>query len=103
MISIIVTRDSVCAGDDVDAPHEIVLTIEGSLTKELLLQKVAKQTVDIHYPEQKWVCVWNGENVAEYSKAGTIVNCNKMTVAKSNVVHFRYEWVASSSSKNGLG
>ncbi len=93
MITVIVTRDSVCAGDDVDAPHEVSYSFDPAILKDAVLKEVAKMTIDTHYPEQKWICVWNGINVAEYSKSGSSVDLEKIVLSNLNKVHFKYVWI----------
>jgi len=45
VFELIVWRDSVCAGDDCDAPHELAL----SLPRESTLRQAAAQLLDVRY------------------------------------------------------
>ena len=93
MITVNVTRDSVCAGDDVDAPHEVSHLFDSATTKESILNDISRKTVDTHYPEQKWICVWNGIEVAEYRRSGCSIDLNKIVLSNTNDVHFKYVWI----------
>ncbi len=92
-LMVIVTRDSVCAGDDVDAPHEVSYVFDSATSKDDILKAISRKTVDTQYPEQKWVCVWNGIDVAEYQRSGCAIDLDKIVLSNVNAVHFKYVWI----------
>ena len=61
-----VTRDSVCMGDDVDAPHEQTLEIAGNQSPEAILREVIRRypLASIAGGKATWVCKVAGKPVA---------------------------------------
>jgi hypothetical protein len=55
---IILTRDSVCAGDDSDAPHEVVWDFPGEVSAQVLLERAAKDYC-IHMTNASWIAYEN--------------------------------------------
>ena len=89
MIKFIVTRDSVCAGDDIDAPHEVIHEHKGDIEKIDLVNYICRKTVDTDSPENTWVCLWNGVIVAEFKRGRKIYKFECLIIKKLNVIHFK--------------
>ena len=90
-IAITVTRDSVCAGDDCDAPH-------GKLLEEYSLLDAAAFAKAVSYgylPSvagigHTWTCLLNDVRIAEISNSGIQPLVRATPFSDSNRVHFVY-------------
>jgi hypothetical protein len=65
-ITVVLTRDSVCAGDDCDAPHEKTIKTYSFTDPEVL----ARETSSGYLPNvagvgHSWLCVLNDIKIAE--------------------------------------
>ena len=100
MIDFEVTRDSVCMGDDVDAPHYAKLSLESNLPlKELVTTILNKyQLASVASPKVYWICKINGIHVATITVTEDLCRsiqfeegC-KVHLDLLNSVHFKYAW-----------
>jgi hypothetical protein len=90
-IPVVITRDSVCAGDDCDAPHEKNTEVYSYLDPETF----ARETSAGYLPSvagvgHSWTCVLNGVKIAEISHSGVRATVHESPFAKANHVHFVY-------------
>jgi hypothetical protein len=90
-IPVSLTRDSVCAGDDCDAPHE------KSHEEYSFLDPVAfAQAISSHYLPSvagvghTWTCVLNGVRIAEITTTGIIPLVRTTPFADAHEIHFVY-------------
>lgn len=95
-----VTRDSVCMGDDTDAPHYMELSLESTLPlKELISIILDKyQLASVASPMVHWICKINNVHVAtvtvtdvSYSKINFEEDC-VVEFSSINKVHFNYTY-----------
>ena len=85
------TRDSVCAGDDVFAPHEMsvetyLFTDPAVLAQELSSGYLPSVAGFGHW----WECILNETSIATISFDGKAKEVGEITYADNNSVYFRY-------------
>ena len=69
IIDIELTRDSVCAGDDIDAPHKESININFIPEPIKLVSKISQKYLPIvNSQNHKWECKLNDKIVAVISK-----------------------------------
>ena len=90
-ISVVLTRDSVCAGDDCDAPHEKKTEIHSFLDPEAF----ANATSSGYLPSvagvgHSWTCVLNGVKIADVRISGIRPLVRETPLSDENRVHFVY-------------
>jgi hypothetical protein len=91
-VSVTVTRDSVCAGDDGDAPHEITREVYSYLDPIALARELSSGYLpSVAGVGHSWTCVMNGDKIAEVSSSGEVRSIARETVfADENRAHFVY-------------
>jgi hypothetical protein len=94
-ILVALTRDSVSAGDDCDAPHEKTIEVHSFLDPEAF----ANATSSGYLPSvagigHSWTCVLNGVKTAEIAVRGIRVLVRETPFAEANHVHFVYHRAA---------
>jgi hypothetical protein len=90
-ISITMTRDSVCAGDDCDAPHEKHLDVPSFIDPQSLANQLASE----YLPSVKgightWECILNGRSIGTISITGFVAKVSEVMYQGNNSVHFKY-------------
>lgn len=90
-ISVVVTRDSVAAGDDADAPHEKTVTIH-SFTDPVMLARTLSSGYlpSIAGVGHTWTCVVNDVNVAEITISEIRALVKESPFTEKNRAHFVY-------------
>jgi hypothetical protein len=90
-ISITLTRDSVCAGDDCAAPHEIKIDVPSFFDPVAFTGAASSGYLpSIAGAGHSWVCLLNGKMVAEI-RTGTIYPLvGELAFSERNSVHFDY-------------
>lgn len=87
----VLTRDSVCAGDDCDAPHEKSVKISSFVDpREFARELSSGYLPSVAGIRHKWTCQLNGVNIAEISRSGIRALIGETPFAKHNRVHFVY-------------
>jgi hypothetical protein len=90
-IPVTVTRDSVCAGDDGDAPHEKVLDQYSFLDPAAFAQAVSHGYLpSVAGIGHTWTCLLNDVRIAEIGNSGIKPLVSTTPFADSNRVHFVY-------------
>ncbi len=90
-LCVIVTRDSVCAGDDCDAPHEKSLVVYSFVDPVTFAQAVAAGYLpSVAGVGHTWTCLLNDTGIAEISNSGIRPLVQTMPFADANRVHFVY-------------
>jgi len=90
-LSIILTRDSVCAGDDVDAPHEKLVETHSFLDPVALAVELATgYLASVNGIGHSWECLLNGKRIAVVLPNGTATQTADLEYQESNRVHFKY-------------
>ncbi len=91
-ISVILTRDSVSAGDDCDVPHEKTIKINSFVDPEAL----ARESSSGYLPKvagvgHSWICVLNEIKIAEIKTTGTQPLVKEVEFNENNRIHFKYK------------
>ena len=90
-IAVTETRDSVCAGDDCDAPHEKKIEVLSFLDPEAFANATAYGYLpSVAGVGHSWTCVLNGSKIAEISGSGTRPLVREAVFSEENRVHFVY-------------
>jgi hypothetical protein len=90
-VSVTLTRDSVCAGDDGDAPHEKRIEIEASPDPGIFARELASGYLpSVAGVGHSWDCQLNGVRIATISVAGVKARVPRTPLAEPNRAHFVY-------------
>lgn len=91
-VSIVLTRDSVAAGDDIDAPHEKKIKIR-SFTDPVSLAREASTNYlpNVAGTGHSWVCVLNEIEIAEIKTNGIQPLIDEARYSDKNNIHFIYK------------
>ncbi len=91
-ISLILTRDSVCAGDDGDAPHEKSINTYSFVDPEALARESSSGYLPIVAGVgHSWICVLNNVKIAEIKTTGIQPLVKVIEFNESNRIHFEYK------------
>src|SRR3954466_3325710 len=91
MISVAMTRDSVCAGDDGDAPHAMTTEVDSSLDPAAFANTTSTgYLASVRGVGHTWTCVLNGVSIAEIGVNAIRPLVNETPFAATNRVHFIY-------------
>lgn len=90
-IRMVLTIDSVCAGDDGDAPHEKTIKIHSFLDPEALAREASFGYLPIVAGTgHSWICVLNGIQFAEINTSGIQPLVQEAEFNETNRIHFVY-------------
>lgn len=90
-ISVVLTRDSVCAGDDCDAPHEKTVEVYSFVDPEAFARAIsAGYLPSVAGVGHSWTCVLNGVRVAEVTSSGIRALIRESPFSEENRAHFVY-------------
>lgn len=91
LLTFIVTRDSVCAGDDCDAPHEKRVEAYATPDAAALLRELATgYLATVGGFGHSWECLLNGNRIAIIWADGTAMKDESFEYEETNRVHFKY-------------
>jgi hypothetical protein len=89
---VVLTRDSVCAADDFNAPHEKRVKIHSFIDPEALAREASSgylpSVVGIGH---SWICVLNDINIAEITTSGVQPLVREAFFNDNNRIHFIYK------------
>ncbi len=91
-IIIRITRDSVCAGDDVDAPHEKKVKTHSFTDPTVLASEISSgylPSVDGY--GHSWECVLNDVLIAVIGQNGINAKTKEVAYEEINKIHFIYK------------
>ena len=92
MLSIRMTRDSVCAGDDCHAPHETVIKLHSFLDPEALARQAALNYLPtVAGFGHSWICNLNGNKIAELTHDGIRSLTREVVFEEKNSIHWDYK------------
>jgi len=92
MISIVISRDSVCAGDDCEAPHEKTIKIHSFVDPEDLARESSSGYLpDVSGVGHSWICVLNDVKIAEIKTTGIRPLVRMIEFVENNRIHFKYK------------
>ena len=90
-IPVVLTRDSVCAGDDCDAPHEKTVEIYSFVDPEVFAREVSSGYLpSVAGVGHTWTCELNGVKIAEIGHSGIRVLVRESPFSEENRAHFIY-------------
>ena len=89
-ISVFLTRDSVCAGDDADAPHEKTVEVYSFLDPEAFARALCGSLPSVAGRGHSWTCVLNGTKIAEITTSDIRSLVHECPFSEENRVHFVY-------------
>ena len=84
------TRDSVCAGDDCDAPHERLIEIHSFVSPEVLIANLLSYLPTGNGIGHSWICKLNGLIIGEVDKDGVHSKIREIHYETTNEIHFVY-------------
>jgi len=88
-LSVVLTRDSVCAGDDSDAPHEKKMIVHSFVDPEAFVKAVsANYLPSVAGIGHSWSCVLNDVCVAEISVSNIRTLVRESPFSEDNRMHF---------------
>ncbi len=90
-ISVVLTRDSVCAGDDCDAPHEKTIEVYSFMNPEAFASEISSGYLpSVAGVGHTWTCVLNGVKIAEIATSSIRALARQSPFAEVNRAHFIY-------------
>ena len=90
-LSFRMTRDSVCAGDDCDAPHEKVVELPSFIEpSDLTRHAVSNYLPTVSGFGHSWICKLNGIRIAELRHDGIHALVRENTFEEDNAIHWQY-------------
>src|SRR5262249_4053018 len=90
-IHLILTRDSVCASDDCDAPHEKMIEVYSFLDPEAFAREVSFGYLpSVAGVGHRWICELNGVKIAEVTSSGVRGLVRESPFSDENRAHFVY-------------
>ena len=90
-ITVVMTRDSVCAGDDCDAPHEKSLETYSLLDPAAFAEALSRGYLpSVAGSGHSWTCLLNSTKIAAISNKGVRALVAETPFEESNRVHFSY-------------
>ena len=90
-VKLTLTRDSVCAGDDFDPPHEKIFSQPSFLDPEAFMSQLSYGYLpSIAGTGHTWDCIHNGIHVGTISVNMITSKIREMQYSDENNVHFRY-------------
>ncbi|WP_395716274.1 hypothetical protein [Prosthecobacter sp.] len=91
IITVVMTRDSVCAGDDCDAPHEKSASTYSFLDPSVFAQAISNSYLpSISGSGHSWTCLLNGTKIAIIGTKDVRSLVRITPFAETNRVHFNY-------------
>lgn len=94
-LTIQLTRDSVAAGDDVDAPHERSVTTYSFTDPDAFIRNLASGYLPaVAGSGHRWECLLNGVCVGSLIGDGVERSVDQIEYSQTNRVHFRYRAAA---------
>jgi hypothetical protein len=91
LVSMVLTRDSVCAGDDCDAPHERNIKIHSFTAPDVLAREASTGYLpDVAGIGHSWICALNGVEIAEIKTSAIHPLVGEIILSENNRMHFVY-------------
>ena len=91
-IPVVLTRDSVCAGDDVEAPHEKKIETHSFLDPEVLVRETSSGYLpSVAGVGHSWICILNDIRIAEIKMDGIHPLVRESEFSEDNRIHFVYK------------
>ena len=85
------TRDSVCAGDDVLAPHKKIINVDFILEPLIFITKISEKYLPyVGGKNHKWECVLNDKIIGIITTTEIIPLASEIKYKENNKVYFKY-------------
>jgi hypothetical protein len=92
IISVALTRDSVCAADDCFAPHQRTAKINSFVDPETMAQESSSGYLPtVAGVGHSWICVFNNIEIAEIKTTGIMALVREVSFTEENRIHFIYK------------
>ncbi|HVU09581.1 MAG TPA: hypothetical protein VHG89_13700 [Verrucomicrobiae bacterium] len=90
-IRVVLTRHSVCAGDDCDAPHEKTVEVYSFVNPEVFTREISSGYLpSVAGIGHSWTCVLNGIKIAEITHSGIRSLVRENVFSEENHAYFIY-------------
>jgi hypothetical protein len=90
-IKVVLTRDSVSAGDDSEAPHEKQVEVYSFTDPHVFVREISSGYLpSITGVGHSWICELNGVKIAEIAHSGIRVFVRETPFSDDNRAHFIY-------------
>ena len=90
-IRLVLTRDSVCMGDDCEAPHERIIEVDSLLNPEAFAREISSGYLpSVAGIGHTWTCELNGVKIAEIAHSGIRALVGESPFSAENRAHFVY-------------
>ena len=90
-IPVVLTHDSVCAGDDCDAPHEKTVEVYSFVDPEAFAREISSGYLpSVAGVGHSWTCVLNGVRTAEVTTSSIRALVRESPFSEENRAHFVY-------------
>ena len=90
-IGVVLTRDSVCMGDDVHVPHEKKIKVYSFLDPAVFAKAVSADYLpSVNGVGHSWTCVLNDVEIAEIKNSDIRGLVHENPFSEENHVHFVY-------------
>ena len=90
-VQVYLTRDSVSAGDDCDAPHEKVVEVHSFVDPQAFAREISHGYLpSVAGAGHSWTCVLNGVKMAEVTSFGIRALIRESPLSDENRAHFVY-------------
>lgn len=91
LLEVILTRDSVCAGDDCDAPHDCIVHVPSFIDPVDFSRAVSGGYLpSVAGFGHSWICRLNGIQIAEIKVMKITPLVEKLVFEEKNTAHFLY-------------
>lgn len=89
-IQVIITRDSICAGDDCDGPHERTIEIDSLVDLETFVREISSDCLpSVAGIGHSWICKLNEVKIAEIAHSGVRTLVDECPFfSRENRLHF---------------
>lgn len=90
--TLILTRDSVCAGDDVDSPHEKKIELQLITNPTDFIENISKPYLpSVAGKNHAWDCLLNGKIIGTISAEEITAKVAKVEYKNGDRVYFKYK------------
>jgi hypothetical protein len=94
-IPVVLTRDSVCAGEDCDAPHKMMIEVYSFVDPEVFAREVSSGYLPcVAGVGHSWTCILNGVRTAEITTSSVRALVRENPFSDENRAHFVYHSTA---------
>jgi hypothetical protein len=94
-VKLSITRDSVCAADDCDAPHQRTLSVDTTSTSQQLIASIIEQNYlpIVQGGKATWIVGLDGKTIGVVTQPRTALKlgrCTPIELSNAKNLHFSY-------------